>query len=285
MQRPGTFGWFIGASLKSSDLAKNFSRSALIAEEATRALVKRHKLNLDQIAFGLTNVDIKDTSLWRECPKPVQPLTCYPGKYRSFSGHCNNVEHPDWGAANMPFGRWLVPRYADGVSLPRKSITGSELSSPRDISLAIHQGRESPFSHMTTITTFFGEFVFHDIAHAAQSSGFKGQRLRCCGIKKSDLMHPECFSVKVSNNDPFMSRMNQDCMEYVRSCPAIRNECSLGPREQINQVSSYLDGSALYGSTKTESRSLRTFTHGQLKAIRLHRKLCYALNLHVLVNC
>src|SRR5699024_8443669 len=120
---------------------------------------------------------------------------------------------------------------------------------PREVSLAVHQGRESGFSHMTTLHTFFGEFVSHDIAHAAQSTGFKGQRIRCCGVKKSDLMHPECLPIRITSNDPFMSNLRQDCMEYVRSCPAIRDQCGLGPREQINQASSFLDGSALYGSS------------------------------------
>lgn len=235
-QRPGTIGWFVSASSKTSDIAKNLSRSALIAEEATRTLVKRYKLNLDQIVFGLTNLDIRGSSLWRRCPKPVTSMACYPGKYRSYTGHCNNVEHPDWGSANMPYKRAMAPRYADGVSKPRRSITGSELPSPREVSLAVHQGKESPYSHMTTVTTFFGEFIFHDLSHTAQSAGYKGQRIRCCGIRKTDLVHPECYPIKINAKDPFMSRLNQDCMEYVRSTPSIRDHCSLGPREQINQV-------------------------------------------------
>ena len=41
MQKPGSVGWFMSASYKSSELAKNFSRLALIAEDATKTLVKR----------------------------------------------------------------------------------------------------------------------------------------------------------------------------------------------------------------------------------------------------
>lgn len=101
--------------------------------------------------------------------------------------------------------------------------------------------------------------------------GFRGQRIRCCQLE-GDLLHPECMPINVPSGDAFMGRLRQDCLEYVRSCPVVRPQCSLGPREQINQASSFIDGSALYGSSKATARSLRTFAGGQLKAIRLNRK-------------
>lgn len=121
-----------------------------------------------------------------------------------------------------------------------------------------------------------GEFIFHDIAHSAQSVGFRGQRIRCCQTAP-DLVHPECLPIAVPAGDAFMGKLRQNCLEYVRSCPVVREQCSLGPREQINQASSFIDASALYGSSKATARSLRTFAGGQLKAIRLNRKC--------IVNC
>lgn len=52
-------------------------------------------------------------------------------------------------------------------------------------------------------------------------------------------------------------------MEFVRSAPALR--CSFGPREQLNQASSYLDASMIYGNTENLSDKIRTFQEGRLE--------------------
>ncbi len=52
-------------------------------------------------------------------------------------------------------------------------------------------------------------------------------------------------------------------MEFVRSSPASRRDCSLGPRDQMNQVTSFIDASNVYGSNKEEMDSLRLFTGGE----------------------
>lgn len=57
-------------------------------------------------------------------------------------------------------------------------------------------------------------------------------------------------------------------MEYVRSCTAPRIGCTLGPREQMNQVTSFLDASVIYGSSVQEADKIRSFNGGELKTIR-----------------
>ena len=47
-------------------------------------------------------------------------------------------------------------------------------------------------------------------------------------------LHPECLPIEIPRNDIFFSRFNQRCMEFVRSMPAERPDCSLGPREQVH---------------------------------------------------
>lgn len=177
----------------------------------------------------------------------------------------------------MGFLRYLPPHYADGVALPRRSVSGDELPSSRDVSLSIHQGSEVEHPHVTTLTAFFAEFVLHDMAHSAQAAGHRGHRIRCCGLP-ADMMHPECFPVMFSPDDPVFKPTSDlsaeqtstsTCMEYVRTCPALKMGCILGPREQINQVSSFIDGSAIYGSSEDEAKSLRSFSGGELKSQRV----------------
>lgn len=95
-------------------------------------------------------------------------------------------------------------------------------------------------------------------------AGFLGQRLRCCSVNLHEF-HPECYPIRLPDSDPINGRNNVKCQEYVRSGTAPRVGCTLGPREQINQVTSFLDGSAIYGSSVEEANDLRLFRNGLMK--------------------
>lgn len=54
-------------------------------------------------------------------------------------------------------------------------------------------------------------------------------------------------------------------MEFVRSSPS--PTCSFGPREQMNQATSFLDASVVYGTSQKMMDQLRTFEGGELKML------------------
>lgn len=54
-------------------------------------------------------------------------------------------------------------------------------------------------------------------------------------------------------------------MEFIRSGPAPKEGCEFGPREQLSQVTSYLDASMVYSSNAMQSDSLRIFRNGEFK--------------------
>ena len=266
-QIPGTPEWFMAASTKTKVVAKNISRIALISEEATKYLAQKYQLTRDQITFGLPTADVRGTVLGDVCPVKVD-FPCQPGKYRAYNGYCNNVQNPNWGVANRRYLRYLPPDYGDGISIPRQDNNNQFLPSARAVSLSVHSDSDLPHPHLMSVTAIWGEFIYHDVSHTPQMAGFLGQRLKCCGVT-FESFHPECYPIKIPENDTAYSNLGLKCQEYTRSGTASRTGCTLGPREQINQVTSYLDGSVIYGSSKEESEELRLFTGGLLRVQRL----------------
>ena len=266
-QIPGTPEWFMAASTKTKVVAKNISKIALISEEATKYLSQKYQLSRDQITFGLPTADVRGTVLGDICPVKVD-FPCQPGKYRAYNGYCNNVQNPNWGVANRRYLRYLPPDYGDGISVPRQDSHNQFLPSARDISVQVHTDSNLPHPHLMAITAIWGEFVYHDVSHTPQMAGFLGQRLKCCGVS-FESFHPECYPIKINENDTTYGHLGLKCQEYTRSGTASRTGCTLGPREQINQVTSYLDGSPIYGSSKEESEELRLFTSGLLRVQRV----------------
>lgn len=108
----------------------------------------------------------------------------------------------------------------------------------------------------------WGQFLDHDLTATALSQGQNGNTISCCNDQTPK--HPECFPVKLDINDPYY-QYNITCMEFVRSAPAAT--CYLGPREQMNQVTSFIDGSVIYGADVEVVNRLRSFVNGSLKML------------------
>ena len=101
--------------------------------------------------------------------------------------------------------------------------------------------------------------IFISLVGAEVGEKGEGSDITCCeedGRRpvSKDIRHPECFEVKIPRNDPFYSRLGQTCMEFVRSMPAERPECNLGPREQVSIFIFF----AIYNRTHVISNGERT---------------------------
>jgi len=43
-----------------------------------------------------------------------------------------------------------------------------------------------------------------------------------------------CLQIVIHNHDPYFNTIR--CMNYVRSAPALRSDCTLGPKEQVRTI-------------------------------------------------
>ncbi|XP_066137550.1 uncharacterized protein [Euwallacea fornicatus] len=205
-----------------------------------------------------------------ECPlkgKPHCPAASL--RFRTADGTCNNLEHPWRGSALLPMPRFLPPLYEDGVQSVRLSVFGNALPSPRQISTDIHRDHNREIHSVTLMFTQWGQFIDHDVTSTVKSRAFNGSIPRCCSegggrVLPAQFLHPSCLPIEVPIDDKFLSRFGIGCMEFTRSAPSTRINCDLGWREQINQVTSFIDGSMIYGSDRESSDIVRTFKNGMI---------------------
>ncbi len=204
---------------------------------------------------------------------------CFHKKFRSHDGICNNIDNQLWGASLTPFQRLLPPIYEDGINLPvgwfaDRKYGGFPKPNARKICQQILTTKnitsDSRHSHMLMQ---FGQFLDHDIDFSMPSVSFNTfdrESLDCS--KTCDKIHP-CFSIEIPKDDKrrnstkrrhsFRHNTEQNCIELVRSsasCGSGFTSVAIGTlmhREQVNQLTSFIDASNIYGSISSLANHLR----------------------------
>jgi hypothetical protein len=96
--------------MAENEYAKKISYSGLIS-----VLTSQKLANLSQsLNTNWSDISISGSMLETVCPLNVID-ECLPGKYRTYSGHCNNVGQPFWGASHEPMQRIRKAAYSDGL--------------------------------------------------------------------------------------------------------------------------------------------------------------------------
>ncbi len=172
------------------------------------------------------------------------------GENRSIDGLGNNLSNPTWGAAGTNLSRMAAPAYDDGISTPRGS--SFVLPNPRDVSnVVVAQATSLPNSHSMTSWVFqWGQFIDHDLDLTGAATP------------------AESFNIPIPAGDPIFDPANTgtQVMSFKRSNYDPTTGSSLAnPRQQVNQITSYLDGSNVYGSDGARAAALRTLSGGRLK--------------------
>jgi hypothetical protein len=167
------------------------------------------------------------------------------------NGVGNNVTDPTWGAADTNFSRLAAANFADGTSAPN----GQTLPSARVISNLIANqdvnGVEQDMNNDRNMSDFvyaWGQFIDHDI-----------------DLTESGTV---AMNIPVPAGDPTFDPTSQGDLSIAFDRSQIATgtgTSSSNPAQFVNQDTSYIDGSMIYGSDATTAADLRTFSGGQLK--------------------
>lgn len=222
-------------------------------------------------------IDFSQTELASRCRNElVCSIDSARSRYRSYDGRCNNLKHPSWGRANSPYTRILIPDYEDGVNAIRATgVTGRRLPNARTVSLATVILSERQDMKASLMLMQWGQFIDHDLTLAATTpmQTPQGANIDCCNRKLLNdpkFKHPACISILLPDSDPFYSRHRVGCMNLVRNAPSPPVGCRLRHREQLNQLTSFLDGSMIYGNDEQQAYDLRRLQGGLLKSSRVN---------------
>jgi hypothetical protein len=154
---------------------------------------------------------------------------------RSTDGTGNNVRHPTWGAAGMPYLRVSAPNYADGVG----AMTGGP--PVRYVSNRIFNDVGQNLFSENGISQWgwaWGQFLDHDLGLRDETPG-------------------EQAAIGFDPLDPLEAFTNDfGAIGFART-PAAPGSGAATPRQQINTISAYLDASNVYGVTSSRLIWLR----------------------------
>jgi hypothetical protein len=166
-------------------------------------------------------------------------------QYRSFDGYGNNLSHPAWGSAGIRLVRESGPYYADGISAP----TGTARPNPRDASNAFFsQIGSHPNPDVSDYMWTWGQFLDHDFSLTEGAA--------------------EPLPISVPAGDPIFDPEGAGTaiIPFARAIfdPATGTS-PLNPRQQLNEITGFIDGSMVYGSDPLRAAWLREGTAGRLK--------------------
>ncbi|CAL1684601.1 unnamed protein product [Lasius platythorax] len=229
-------------------------------------LAQTYGLTYEEIEKSLPLIDTSKTLIREVCPAYLSNVECRAGKYRRYDGLCTNLQNPTWGATLSPFARLMSPRFADGLTAPRISVTGRDLPLSRVVSRTMHPDDGFHDHAGTVMVIAWGQFMDHDytLTGTPLDPLNRNDPEECCG-RPPHLKNPYCNEILIPEDDYFYRLFNVHCMDFVRAFPAVRPGCRLGSRVPFNLLTGVLDGNTVYGITEAFARKLRTGYGGLLR--------------------
>lgn len=192
-------------------------------------------------ALLITSMIVVAVGTWPSLSFALEP--------RTIDGTNNNLQNPDWGSTDTQLLRQVPNDYENGSWQP----SGYNRPNVREISNTVVAQDRPVYNdkHVTDMVWQWGQFLDHDIdlTEGAEPA--------------------EPFSVQIPIGDPFFDPFNTgtQTMSLNRSKYDPATGTTQGnPRQQVNQITAYIDASMVYGSDPVRAAALRTNDGtGQLK--------------------
>ncbi len=190
-----------------------------------------------------TPADTPETSPVRQIVRGARPdaRETTPDGYRRIDGRDNNAAQPAMGAAGTALLRWSPADYADGMA----QMVASGLSNPRDVSNAISDQRLNHVNAAAASSFLWqwGQFVDHDLDLT------------------DGVVPPEAADIPVPAGDLWFDPdgTGTQVMTFNRSIYDPATGTAPGnPRQQLNEITAWIDASNVYGSDPDRGAALRT---------------------------
>jgi hypothetical protein len=166
---------------------------------------------------------------------------------RNLDGFGNNRLDPELGAAGTMLKTLTTVDFTDGYAMP----AGVDRENPRKISNYLFEQTDiiNDSRSLSDYNWVFGQFIDHDLtlvenAHPSESS--------------------ETLVIVPPSDDKFFSPGERIFMMRSKVAEGTGTDVN-NPRRFVNEITSFLDGSSIYGSDESRALWLRTLTDGKLK--------------------